>query len=75
MNVARILQEKGRDVLTTQPYRTMREVAALLGSRGVGAVVVADVVGRCSGSSPSATSFARSASSARRRWPIRCPGT
>jgi CBS domain-containing protein len=42
MTVARILREKGRDVLTTQPHRTMREVAALLAARGVGAVVVSD---------------------------------
>jgi CBS domain-containing protein len=45
MTVARILKEKGRDVLTIQPHRTLREVAALLGSRGVGAVVVSDAAG------------------------------
>ncbi|MGD1036161.1 MAG: CBS domain-containing protein [Roseiarcus sp.] len=42
MSVARILSEKGRDVLTTQPHRTLKEVAALLAARGVGAVVVSD---------------------------------
>jgi CBS domain-containing protein len=42
MTVARILREKGRDVLTTQPHRTLKEVAELLGSKGVGAVVVSD---------------------------------
>jgi CBS domain-containing protein len=42
MTVARILADKGRDVLTTQPHRTIREVAAQLASRGVGAVVVSD---------------------------------
>jgi CBS domain-containing protein len=42
MNVARILADKGRDVLTTQPHRTIKEVAAQLASRGVGAVVVSD---------------------------------
>jgi CBS domain-containing protein len=42
MTVARILREKGRDVVTTQPHRTMREVAALLAAKGVGAVVVSD---------------------------------
>ena len=42
MTVARILAEKGRDVFTTQPYRTMREGVELLASKGVGAVVVAD---------------------------------
>ena len=42
MNVARILSEKGRDVLTTQPHRTLKEVSALLAARGVGAAVVSD---------------------------------
>ncbi len=42
MTVARILREKGRDVLTTQPHRTIKEVAALLAAKGVGAVVVSD---------------------------------
>lgn len=42
MTVARILREKGRDVLTTQPHRTIKEVAALLAARAVGAVVVSD---------------------------------
>jgi CBS domain-containing protein len=42
MTVARILADKGRDVLTTQPHRTVKEVAAQLASRGVGAVVVSD---------------------------------
>ncbi len=42
MTVARILAEKGRDVLTTQPHRTVKEVAAQLASRGVGAVIVSD---------------------------------
>ena len=42
MTVARILDGKGRDVFTTQPHRTLREVVELLASRGVGAVVVSD---------------------------------
>ena len=42
MTVASILREKGRDVLTTQPHRTLKEVAALLAAKGVGAVVVSD---------------------------------
>ena len=42
MTVARILADKGRDVLTTQPHRTIKEAAAQLASRGVGAVVVSD---------------------------------
>ena len=40
--VARILDEKGRDVFTTQPHRTLKEVIELLGDKGVGAVVVSD---------------------------------
>ena len=42
MTVSRILAEKGRDVFTTQPYRTLKEVIDMLAARGVGAVVVAD---------------------------------
>jgi CBS domain-containing protein len=42
MTVARILQEKGRDVFTTQPHRTLKEVIGLLAEKGVGAVVVSD---------------------------------
>jgi CBS domain-containing protein len=40
--VARILADKGREVFTTQPHRTMKEVVELLASKGVGAVVIAD---------------------------------
>ena len=40
--VARILDEKGRDVFTTQPHRTLKEVIELLAEKGVGAVVVSD---------------------------------
>lgn len=42
MTVARILAEKGREVFTTEPHRTLKEVVDLLAQRGVGAVVVAD---------------------------------
>ncbi len=49
MTVARILKEKGRDVLTTQPHRTIREAAEQLGARRVGAVVVADASGKVLG--------------------------
>ena len=42
MTVARILAEKGRDVFTTQPHRTLGEVITLLAAKGVGAVVVVD---------------------------------
>ena len=42
MTVARILAEKGREVTTTQPHRTLKEVIELLAAKGIGAVVVAD---------------------------------
>jgi CBS domain-containing protein len=42
MTVARILAEKGREVVTTQPHRTLKEVVELLAAKGVGAVVVSD---------------------------------
>ena len=42
MTVARILAEKGREVATTEPHRTLNEVVTLLAARGIGAVVVAD---------------------------------
>jgi CBS domain-containing protein len=45
MTVARILATKGREVLTAQPHRTLKEVAEILAARGVGAVVIADVQG------------------------------
>ena len=40
--VARILDDKGRDVFTTQPHRTLKEVVELLAAKGVGAVVISD---------------------------------
>ena len=42
MTVARILADKGRDVFTTQPHCTLREVVELLAAKGVGAAVVSD---------------------------------
>ena len=42
MIVGRILAEKGREVFTTQPHRTLKEVVELLAAKGVGAVVVSD---------------------------------
>ena len=38
--LSQILSHKGRDVVTTPPHRTVREVAQLLHERGIGAVVV-----------------------------------
>lgn len=49
MIVARILAAKGRDVVTTQPYRTLAEAAALLTERKIGAAVVVDAQGRVLG--------------------------
>ncbi len=45
MTVARILAMKGTEVVTAQPHRTLREVAELLASRDIGAIVVADIQG------------------------------
>lgn len=42
MTVARILGDKGREVITTQPHRTLLEVIELLAGKGIGAVVVSD---------------------------------
>ena len=49
MTVARILAAKGRDVITTQPHRTLAEVAGVLVAKNIGAVVVTDVKGRVIG--------------------------
>lgn len=38
--LSQILSQKGRDVVTTAPHRTVREVAQLLHEKGIGAVVV-----------------------------------
>ena len=67
MTVARIIATKGREVLTAQPHRTLKEVAEILSARNIGAVVVADVQATCSGSFPSATSLGPSADAAPRR--------
>jgi CBS domain-containing protein len=40
MTVALILDEKGRDVATTQPHRTLLEIATVLAEKGIGAVIV-----------------------------------
>jgi CBS domain-containing protein len=45
MTVARIIATKGREVVTTQPHRTLREACEVLATRGIGAVVVADIQG------------------------------
>jgi CBS domain-containing protein len=45
MTVARILALKGRDVVTTQPHRTLAEVARLMADKGIGAVIVTSADG------------------------------
>jgi CBS domain-containing protein len=45
MTVARILAVKGSDVVTSQPHRTLGEIAEILASRNIGAIVVADIQG------------------------------
>ncbi|HUI19891.1 MAG TPA: CBS domain-containing protein [Methylocella sp.] len=49
MTVAHILAAKGRDVVTTQPHRTLAEAAAILMARNIGAAVVTDPQGRVLG--------------------------
>jgi CBS domain-containing protein len=45
MIVARVLAAKGRDVVTTEPQRTLAEAATLLTVRKIGAAVVTDTQG------------------------------
>jgi CBS domain-containing protein len=45
MNVSQILRYKGREVVTAAPHYPLRDVAELLDTRKVGAVVVADASG------------------------------
>lgn len=42
MTVKRILEEKGRDVLTTGPHSTLRDAATLMQEHHVGAVIIVD---------------------------------
>ena len=49
MTIARILADKGRDVVTTQPHRTLAEVAEVLVTKNIGAVVIVDDQGRIIG--------------------------
>ncbi|WP_026608438.1 CBS domain-containing protein [Methylocapsa acidiphila] len=49
MTIARILSDKGREVVTTQPHRTLAEAADILVARNIGAVVVADAEGKVLG--------------------------
>jgi CBS domain-containing protein len=49
MTVALILGTKGREVVTTEPHRTLQEVAEILAARNIGAVVVVDAQRRVLG--------------------------
>lgn len=42
MTVASILNEKGREVTTEQPATSLREICAILCTRGIGAIVITD---------------------------------
>jgi CBS domain-containing protein len=45
MTVARILAAKGRDVVRTEPHRTLAEAMEILMARNIGAIVVVDAYG------------------------------
>jgi CBS domain-containing protein len=49
MTVSKIVSVKGRDVVTSQPHRTLQETAAVLAEKGIGAVVVTDAAGAIKG--------------------------
>jgi CBS domain-containing protein len=40
MTVSRVIAMKGRDVIASQPHRTLQEVARILGERRIGAVLI-----------------------------------
>ncbi len=45
MTVAHILGDKGREIISTQPHRTLDEAAKLLAEKRIGAVLVLDADG------------------------------
>jgi CBS domain-containing protein len=49
MTIARILADKGRQVSTIPPHRTMREAIDLLVTKNIGAVIVTDAGGEVLG--------------------------
>jgi signal-transduction protein with cAMP-binding, CBS, and nucleotidyltransferase domain len=49
MTVSRIIATKGRDIITTQPHRTLQEVAKTLAEKRIGAVVVTGADGTLKG--------------------------
>ena len=49
MTIARILSSKSRDIITTQPHRTMGEAAKLLADKGIGAIIITGASGELLG--------------------------
>lgn len=49
MTIDRILGVKGRDVTSTQPHRTLQEVATILSEKRIGAIIVTDASGELLG--------------------------
>lgn len=49
MNVAQILAVKGRNVVITQPHRTMAEACHILNEKGIGAIVAVGAQGEVLG--------------------------
>ena len=49
MTVATMLNAKGSDIISISPDQTIAEAVALLGSKGIGAVVVLDAAGALAG--------------------------
>jgi CBS domain-containing protein len=49
MTIARILAVNGRNVVTTQPHRTLTQVTEVLAERGIGAIIVTSADGEVLG--------------------------
>jgi CBS domain-containing protein len=49
MTVARILESKGRDIVTMQPHHTLRDVVDTLAAKHIGALIIADDDGKMQG--------------------------
>lgn len=49
MNVATILKEKGREVVTSAANTSLLDIAALLGKHGIGCIVITGADGKVSG--------------------------
>jgi CBS domain-containing protein len=49
MTVARILEGKGRDIVTMLPHHTLRDVVDTLAAKHIGALIIADAAGKMQG--------------------------